>query len=206
MKPFVTLEGIAAPFDQSNVDTDQIMPARYVRQPRSGGYQDFLFRDRRFREDGSERPEFVLNQEPYRAARVLVAEHNFGCGSSREQAPWGLLDYGIRCVVAAGFGEIFFNNALKCGLLPVTLDEAICSTLRRQLHERPGAALRIDLPAQTLTGPDGRIYGFGIDAFRKRCLLEGLDDIGITLQHDAAMTAFEEDYRRRFDWLFDRTS
>jgi 3-isopropylmalate/(R)-2-methylmalate dehydratase small subunit len=203
MQPFVVLEGVAAPFDQSNVDTDQIMPARFTRRPRKSGYQDYLFRDRRFDEDGREKPDFVLNQAPYRAARILVGERNFGCGSSREQAPWGLVDYGIRCVIAADFGDIFHANALKCGLLPVQLDAAVCASLRQQLHARPGATLRVDLPAQTVTGPDGATHPFRIDALRKRCLIEGLDDIGLTLQHDAAMTAFEEAYRRRFDWLFD---
>jgi 3-isopropylmalate/(R)-2-methylmalate dehydratase small subunit len=204
MDPFVVLDGVAAPFDQSNVDTDQIMPARYTRRPRKSGYQDYLFRDRRFHADGREKPEFVLNQAPYRHSRILVAERNFGCGSSREQAPWGLIDYGIRCVIAADFGDIFYVNSLKCGLLPVQLDLGICTTLRRQLHDRPGATLRVDLPAQTVTGPDGATYAFEIEAFRKRCLLEGLDDIGVTLQHDAAMTAFEQAYRRRFDWLFEQ--
>src|SRR4030081_3012565 len=116
MEPFALLDDVAAPFDRSNVDTDQIMPARYTRRPRKSGYQDYLFRDLRFREDGSEKPDFVLNQVPYRGARILVGERNFGCGSSREQAPWGLLDYGIRCVVAADFGDIFYVNSLKTGL------------------------------------------------------------------------------------------
>ncbi|MDF3836709.1 3-isopropylmalate dehydratase small subunit [Cupriavidus basilensis] len=203
MEPFVIFEALAAPFDQSNVDTDQIMPARFTRQPRKKGYQDYLFRDLRFRDDGSENPNFVLNQSLFRGARILVGERNFGCGSSREQAPWGLLDYGIRCVVAADFGDIFYINSLNCGLLPVSLDVDVCTKLREQLHRRPGASLRIDLLNQTVTGPDGAIYTFDIDPFRKRYLLEGLDDIGITLQHEAAITAFEESYRQRFDWLFE---
>ena len=185
------------------MDTDQIMPARFTSRPRKEGYKDFLFRDLRFREDGSEKPDFVLSQAPYRKARILVGEHNFGCGSSREQAPWGLIDYGIRCVIAVDFGEIFYNNSLKSGLLPVQLDVGICTKLREELHARPGATLRVDLPRQIVTGPDGATYGFTIDVFRKRCLLEGLDDIGVTLQHDAAISAFEQSYRQRFDWLFD---
>lgn len=203
MEPFAVLEGIAAPLDLSNVDTDQILPARYLRRPRKEGYQTFLFRDWRFREDGAEIPEFVLNQAPFRKARVLVADRNFGGGSSREQAPWGLTDYGIRCVIAADFGDIFYFNSLKSGLLPVQLDIAACVALRSQLHAKPGATLRIDLPNQAVTGPDGATYPFKIDAFRKRCLLEGLDDIGLTLRHDSAITAFEQAYRRRFEWLFD---
>jgi 3-isopropylmalate/(R)-2-methylmalate dehydratase small subunit len=206
MEPFVVLEDVAAPFDQSNVDTDQIMPARYTRRPRKDGYKDFLFRDLRFRQDGSEKPDFVLNQAPFRKARILVGERNFGCGSSREQAPWGLIDYGIRCVIAADFGDIFYINSLKSGLLPVQLDIGVCAKFREHLHARPGATLRVDLRQQTVTGPDGATYRFAIDSFRKRCLLEGLDEIGVTLQHDAAMTAFEQSYRRKFDWLFNYKS
>ena len=203
MERFVILDDVAAPFDQSNVDTDQILPARFLRRPRQDGYQNFLFRDLRFHGDGSENPDFVLNQQPFRKARILVGDRNFGGGSSREQAPWSLIDYGIRCVIAADFGDIFYGNALKSGLLPVQLDAGVCMKLRDQLHARPGATLRVDLPQQTVTGPDGAVYTFTIDPFRKRCLLEGLDDIGVTLQHNAAITAFEQSYRQRFDWLFD---
>ena len=203
MDSFVVLEAIAAPFDRPSVDTDQILPARFMRRSRQEGFQHFLFRDLRFRDDGSEVPDFVLNQTPYRQARILVADRNFGGGSSREQAPWSLSDFGIRCVIASDFGDIFYSNAPKCGLLPVPLDLEVCRRLREQLHARPGAMLRIDLPAQTVTGPDGAIYPFAIDPFRKRCLLEGLDDIDLTLLHAATITAFEIAYRRRFDWLFD---
>ena len=203
MEPFVILDDIAAPLDQSNLDTDQILPSRYMRLPRKDGYQDFLFRDMRFQEDGSEKPGFVLNQPPFRQARILVSDRNFGCGSSREQAPWGLLDFGIRCVIAADFGEIFYLNSLKSGLLPVQLTAETCASLREQLHANPGTTVRVDLPAQTVKGPDGTIHSFKVDAFRKRCLLEGLDDIGLTLSHSAEITAFEQTYRERFDWLFD---
>lgn len=203
MEPFVVLEAVAAPLDKSNVDTDQMLPSRFLRRPRKEGYQDFLFRDLRFHEDGSENPEFVLNQAPFRHARILVADRNFGGGSSREQAPWSLTDYGIRCVIAADFGDIFYVNSFKSGLLPVQLDIGDCIHLREQLHQRPGATLRVDLAAQAVTGPDGVVYRFQIDAFRKRCLLEGLDHIGVTLQYDAAISAFETSFRERFDWLFD---
>jgi 3-isopropylmalate/(R)-2-methylmalate dehydratase small subunit len=203
MQPFIVLEGLAAPLDQSNVDTDQLLPVRFMRRPRKAGYQDFLFRDLRFCTDGSENPDFVLNQEPFRKARILVADRNFGGGSSREQAPWSLIDYGIRCVIAADFGDIFYNNALKAGLLPVQLDSAACMKLREQLHESPGASLRVDLPQQTVTAPDGAAYGFKIDPSRKHRLLEGLDDIGLTLKHDVEMTGFEQAYRQKFDWLFE---
>jgi 3-isopropylmalate/(R)-2-methylmalate dehydratase small subunit len=196
MQPFVILEGVAAPLDKSKVDTDQILPARFLRRPRKEGYGQFLFRD--WMDD----PQFVLNQAPYREAKILVADRNFGGGSSREQAPWALSDYGIRCVIAADFGDIFYLNSLKTGVLPVVLPHEICNDLRKSLHQKPGATMRVDLPAQTVTSPDGSTHRFEIDAFRKKCLLEGLDDIGITLQHDAAISAFETSYRKRFDWLF----
>jgi len=196
MQPFVVLEGVAAPLDKSKVDTDQILPARFLRRPRKEGYGQFLFRD--WMDD----PQFVLNQAPYREAKILVADRNFGGGSSREQAPWALSDYGIRCVIAADFGDIFYFNSLKTGVLPVALPAEICSDFRESLHQEPGATMKVDLPAQTVTGPDGSAYRFEIDAFRKKCLLEGLDDIGITLQHEAAIAAFEAKYRQRFDWLF----
>lgn len=202
MEPFTVLDAIAAPLDRSNVDTDQILPARFLRRPRDAGYQDFLFRDLRFGEDGGERPDFVLNIDAYRHARILVADRNFGGGSSREQAPWSLVDYGIRCVIAADFGDIFYRNATKSGLLPVALDIATCISLREQLHAAPGATVRVDLFSQTVTAPDGAVHRFDIDSFRRRCLLEGLDEIGLTLQYDAEITAFEHAYRRRFDWLF----
>jgi 3-isopropylmalate/(R)-2-methylmalate dehydratase small subunit len=147
-------------------------------------------------------PKFVLNQPAYRQAKILVADRNFGGGSSREQAPWALSDYGIRCVIAADFGDIFYLNSLKTGVLPIALDFQNCVDLRKQLHDKPGATMKVDLPAQTVTGPDGRTYRFEIDAFRKKCLVEGLDDIGVTLQHEAAIAAFEARYRKRFDWIY----
>lgn len=203
MEPFTILEGIAAPIEQPNVDTGQILPARFLRRPRGEGYQHFLFRDLRFRPDGSEDPGFILNQAPYRAARILVAGRNFGAGSSREQAVWGLTDYGIRCVVAVDFGDIFQANCCNAGLLPVRLPAAACEKLRQQLHADPGASLRVDLPAQTVTGPDASRYSFEIDGARKLRMLEGVDDIAATLRHEAALAAFEQAYRARFDWLFD---
>lgn len=196
MERFVVLEGVAAPLDHSKVDTDQILPARFLRRPRKEGYAQFLFRD--WRDD----PGFVLNRDAFRAARILVADRNFGGGSSREQAPWALADYGIRCVIAADFGDIFYANALKTGVLPVVLEARVCQALRGALHARPGARMRVDLPAQAVTAPDGATYPFAIDPFHKQCLLEGLDDVGITLQHEAAIAAFESRYRQRFGWLF----
>lgn len=202
MQPFTVLEGVAAPLDMSNVDTGQILPARFLRRPREEGFQRFLFHDMRFDEAGREIPPFVLNQPPYRAACMLIADRNFGAGSSREQAVWALVDFGIRCVVAEDFGDIFHVNAFKAGLLPIRLDLAICRRLRAQLQAAPGSTVRVDLPTQRVTGPDGTDYAFDVDAFRKRCLVEGLDEIGLTLQYGTRITAFEQNYRRRFDWLF----
>ena len=197
MEPFVVVEGVAAPLDQSKIDTDQILPARFLRRPRKEGYGSFLFKD------WMDNPAFVLNQAPYRQAKILVADRAFGVGSSREQAPWALHDYGIRCVIAVDFGEIFYLNSMKSGVLPIALAFEVCSDLRKQLHAKPGATIKVDLPSQTVTGPDGTAYRFDIDAFRKKCLLEGLDDVGVTLQHEAAIAAFENRYRNRYDWLFD---
>jgi len=202
MEPFVILEGIAAPLELANVDTGQIMPARFLRRPRNAGYQDFLFRDLRFSEDGKELPDFVLNQAAYHKARILVAGRTFGAGSSREQAAWGLTDFGIRCVIAVDFGDIFYANAFKSGLLPIRVDVDTCAKLRSQLNTQPGTSLRIDLPAQTISAADGTTLAFEIDPFRKRCLLEGLDEIGITLQYEEVISAFEQGYRHDMRWLF----
>lgn len=202
MQAFTILEGIAAPLEMANVDTGQILPARFLRRPRQEGFQDFLFRDMRFDEAGQELADFILNQPPYRGASILVADRNFGAGSSREQAAWALMDYGIRCVIAEDFGDIFYANAFKAGLLPVRLDLASCRRLREQLAATPGQVLRVDLPAQRVTAPDSSIYPFEVDTFRKRCLVEGLDDIGLTFRYEPAIAAFEQAYRQRFDWLF----
>lgn len=202
MEPFNVLDGLAVPFDLSNVDTDQILPARFMRRPRSEGYQNYLFHDLRFQNDGSQRPEFVLNRPQYRGARVIVAGRNFGGGSSREQAPWALLDYGIRCVIASDFGEIFYLNALKCGVLPVQLSESVCADLRSMLRDRPGTRLRVDLGNQVVISPDGSSHVFAIDSFRKRCLMEGIDAIDLTQSYEVEIDAFEQAYRREFPWLF----
>ncbi|WP_250495115.1 3-isopropylmalate dehydratase small subunit [Caballeronia sp. GAWG1-1] len=206
MQPFVILDAIAAPLDRPNVDTDQILPSRFLRRPRKDSFASFLFRDLRFNADGMEDPAFVLNQAPYRHAQILVADRNFGGGSSREQAPWGLVDYGIRCVIAADFGDIFYRNSLKSGLLPLQLDQSVCVALREHLHAFPGATLCIDLPQQRVMVLDGTHHEFRIDPFSKRCLLEGLDDVGFTLQYDADISSFERSYEERFAWLFDSKS
>lgn len=202
MQPFTTLTGIAAPMDRANVDTDQIAPARFLRRPRDDGYADVLFHDLRFAAPGQEHAEFVLNQPAYRSARILVADRNFGGGSSREQAVWSLVDYGIRCVIAVTFGDIFWENSVKGGLLLIRVDEATAKALRTQLLAKPGASMTVDLESQGITAPDGTTLAFEVEPARKRRLLLGLDDIGVTLRHDPAIAAAEQAYRGRRPWLF----
>jgi 3-isopropylmalate/(R)-2-methylmalate dehydratase small subunit len=205
MRPFTRLTAVAAPIDLPNVDTDRIIPARFLRQPRSGGeYARYLFHDVRFQADGSENLGFVLNQPPYREARILVTAENFGCGSSREMAVWVLEAYGIRAVIAPSLGDIFHQNCFKNGLLPVLLPEAAVADLRRQLHERPGVSLTVDLPAQTVTMPGGDAARFEIDGFRKQLLLAGRDEIDLTLGYEARIREFEERQRSAMTWLSER--
>jgi 3-isopropylmalate/(R)-2-methylmalate dehydratase small subunit len=202
MQPFTRVTAVAAPIDLPNVDTDRVIPARFLRKPQGApGYDRFLFHDVRFDGSGTERPEFVLNQPAYRGARILVTAENFGCGSSREAAVWALDAYGIRSVIAPSLGDIFHQNCFKNGLLPVLLPAEATSALRRQLHERPGGAITVDLRSQTVTGPDGATYRFDIDPFRKRCLLEGLDEIGLTQTYERDIAAFESRHAREFPWL-----
>ena len=184
MKPFTKITAVAAPIDMANVDTDKIVPARFLRKARGADYGKYLFHDIRYRADGSDDPGFVLNQAPYHNAQILVAGDNFGCGSSRESAVWVLTDYGIRSVIAPSFGDIHYGNVeLQNGMLPVVLPDAACQKLRGQLREKPGAEISIDLEAQTVTGPDGATYRFEIDANHKERLLKGLDDIGLVMQN-----------------------
>jgi 3-isopropylmalate/(R)-2-methylmalate dehydratase small subunit len=205
MRPFTRLAAVAAPIDLPNVDTDRIIPARFLRKPRgSEGYARFLFHDVRFDAAGAERPEFVLNRAPYRAAQILVAAENFGCGSSREAAVWALDANGIRCVIAPSLGDIFRENCVKNGLLPVLLPAPAAAALRRLLHERPGAALDVDLEAQTVTAPDGAVHRFEIDPFRKQMLLTGQDEIALTLGHEAAIRDFEARHGWATPWLVPR--
>ena len=203
MEPFTRLTAPAVPIDLPNVDTDRIIPARFLRKPREDAdYARYLFHDVRFDATGGERPEFILNQAPYRGARIVVAAENFGCGSSREGAVWALHAYGIRCVIAPTFGDIFFENCGKNGVLAIRLPASTVALLRRQLHEAPGT-LTVDLEAQMVSGPDGARYDFEIDGFRKEALRRGLDEIALTLQYEEAITAFEQ--RRAVDapWLED---
>ncbi len=202
MEKFTTLTAVAAPMDRPNIDTDQLLPARFLRRPRDEGFGDVLFIDQRFDDDGNPRPDFVLNQEPYKEARIIVGDRNFGGGSSREGAPWALLDYGFRCIIASSFGDIFYNNSLKNGLLPVRLPEDAVKAIRAQLHDNPGTTITVDLEAQTVTSPDGTTHSFDIEPFRKQSLLKGLDDIGMTLEHEDKIDAFEASFREKRPWLF----
>ena len=201
MEPFTTLTAVAAPIDLPNVDTDRIIPARFLRRVPGPGYERLLFHDVRFHDDGSERPEFILNQAPFRPARILVAAQNFACGSSREAAVWALGAYGFRAFIAPSFGDIFAQNCGKNGALVIVLPAEIAARLRAELHERPGSQMTVDLGSQTVTAPDGATYPFVVDAFLKECLLRGQDEIALTMSYEPQIAAFEERHRRDMPWL-----
>ena len=201
MDKFTTLTGVAAPLNMINVDTDKIIPKNYLKTIKRTGLGKFAFAEMRYDEAGREKPDFVLNQAAFRKSTIMVAGTNFGCGSSREHAPWALLDFGIRCVIAPSFADIFFNNTFKNGILPIALPEARVNELLRFLLELPGAELTIDLPAQTVKGPDGVEDKFEIDAFRKHCLVNGLDDIGLTLQKATAIATYESKIAAGRPWV-----
>ena len=200
MQAFKNLDAVAVPMARPNVDTDQIVPARYLRKPRKLGFGDYLFRDLRLDKDGRER-DFILNKPSYRDAKIIVAERNFGCGSSRESAVYALWDYGFRAVVAPSFGDIFFGNSFTNGLLLVVLSAADVAALIAALEAKPGAHMQVDLAAQTVTGADGKAYRFDIDAYRKRCLLEGLDELAFTLSQRDAIAAFEQKHTAATPWM-----
>ena len=190
MRKFESGSFRAVPMDLANVDTDQIIPARFLKRPRDDRYPNYLFHDIRFTGDGQERPEFILNRDPWRDATVIVADRNFGCGSSREGAVYALADSGFQAVIAPSFGDIFYSNSMKNGFLPIRLPTEVCAGLRKSLAEGQGGEVAIDLAAETVTGPDGVAHSFEISAFHKHCLLNGLDDIGFTMeQKDAIKTA-----------------
>lgn len=195
MRPFTTLQAVAAPLDWANVDTDRIVPARFLRYPRAGGFSAYLFHD--VRQD----PAFFLNVPAWKEAQILVAAENFGCGSSREGAVWALADAGFRAWIAPSFGEIFQENSFKNGLLPVVLPAARVAQIRAQLSARPGAEIGIDLAAQTVSLPDGSVETFAIDPYRKECLLNGWDDIDLTLRHEPAIAGYEVRQRAETPWL-----
>jgi 3-isopropylmalate/(R)-2-methylmalate dehydratase small subunit len=200
MDAFTSLTAIAAPLPTANVDTDQIIPGRFLKTIGRTGLGSALFHAMRYRTDGTENPDFVLNREPYRRAQILIAHENFGCGSSREHAPWALLDFGIRCVIAPDFADIFRNNSLKNGVLPVALPRQQCDALMGDARLGENGRITVDLERQLVVRPTGETFHFEIDQFRKHLLLNGLDDIGQTLQYAAAIDRFEQ--ARAGDWMW----
>ncbi|MFZ3183544.1 MAG: 3-isopropylmalate dehydratase small subunit [Pseudomonas sp.] len=211
MKAFTQHSGLVAPLDRANVDTDQIIPKQFLKSIKRSGFGQNLFDEWRYLDVGqpgqdcSNRPlnqDFVLNFARFQGASVLLARENFGCGSSREHAPWALEEYGFRSVIAPSYADIFFNNSFKNGMLPIILTEAEVDELFQQCEATEGYQLSVDLAAQTVTRPDGKVYHFEVDAFRKHCLLNGLDDIGLTLQEGEAIAAFEAKHRQSQPWLF----
>jgi 3-isopropylmalate/(R)-2-methylmalate dehydratase small subunit len=201
MLPFTSLTATAAPLPMANVDTDKIIPARFLKTIKRSGLGVHLFDTLRYTPDGQERSEFVLNQERWRKAQILIAHENFGCGSSREHAPWALLDFGIRCVIAPSFGDIFFNNSFKNGILPIRLAREICDRLMDDATMGGNARLTIDLARQVVVRPNGEEIPFEIDPFRKHLLLNGLDDIGQTLQHRGKIDQYEAARRQTQSWM-----
>ncbi len=201
MEKFKTLTGVAAPLPMINVDTDMIIPKQFLKTIERTGLGRHLFHEMRYDADGGEKPDFVLNKPAWREAKILLAGDNFGCGSSREHAPWALLDFGIRCVIAPDFADIFYSNCFKNGILPIKLPREQVDMLMDDAIRGANATIVIDLQAQEIKGPDGGTTGFEIDPFRKHCLLEGLDDIGVTLQKQAAIAAYEEEKASAMPWL-----
>ena len=200
MDKFTTLEGVAAPLRIVNVDTDMIIPKQYLKTLKRTGLAKGLFSELRYMDDGSENPAFVLNKPAYRKAKILVADNNFGCGSSREHAPWALMDYGIRCVISTQFGDIFYNNCFKNGVLPIKVSPEDLEKLFDDAERGANATLSIDLEKQEIRGPDGGVVKFDIDAHRKHCMLNGLDDIELTKQKQAKIDGFEEKSRAARPW------
>jgi 3-isopropylmalate/(R)-2-methylmalate dehydratase small subunit len=211
MKKFTTMTAIAAPMDRANVDTDAIIPKQFLKSIKRSGFGPNLFDEWRYLDhgepgmDNSKRPlnpDFILNQSRYQDAKILLARENFGCGSSREHAPWALEDDGFRVIIAPSFADIFFNNCFKNGILPIVLDAAIVDELFQDVYANEGYQLTVNLEEQTITKPDGTKFGFEVDAFRKHCLINGLDDIGLTMQHVEDIKAYEEKRRQTAPWLF----
>ena len=200
MDKFDHLSGVAAPLRIANIDTDKIIPARYLKTIKRTGLGKALFAEMRYTEDGVENPDFVLNQPAYRGANILVAGDNFGCGSSREHAPWALLDFGIRCVISTSFADIFYNNCFKNGILPIKVTPEVLDLLFDDAERGANARISVDLEKQELRGPDGGVVHFDIDPFRKHCLLEGLDDVGITMAKTGAIESFEANTAETRPW------
>jgi len=201
MDKFTVLDGIAAPLPVVNVDTDKIIPARHLKSVARTGFGKYLLEPLRYRADGSENPDFVLNKPAYRNAKILVVGENFGCGSSREHAPWALLDFGIRAVIGPSFADIFYNNCFQNGVLPIKLPPETVKLLMEDAEKGANARLTIDLEHETITRPDGSTVAFAIDPFRKHCLLNGLDDIGLTLQKEPAIAGYEAKSRAALPWV-----
>ena len=201
MEPFIKLEGVAAPLNMINVDTDMIIPKQYLKTIHRTGLGKALFDEMRHNPDGSEIPDFVLNKPAYRQAKILVTGDNFGCGSSREHAPWALLDFGIRCVIAPSFADIFYGNCFKNGILPITLPQAEVDKLMDDAERGANARITIDLEAQEIRGPDGGCIKFEVDPFRKQCLLNGWDDIGLTMLSENKISDYETKHRAQAPWL-----
>jgi len=201
MEKFTVLEGVAAPLKMINVDTDKIIPKQYLKTIKRTGLGKGLFAELRYNADGSDNPDFVLNKSAYRNARILVAGDNFGCGSSREHAPWALLDYGIRCVISTSFADIFYNNCFKNGVLPVKVEPEDLEKLFDDADRGANATLTVDLQKQEIRGPDGGVVAFDIDAFRKHCLLNGIDDIGLTMVKADKIESYEQRAKAARPWL-----
>ena len=201
MRKFTTLTGVAAPLPMINIDTDKIIPKQYLKTIQRSGLGKGLFDEMRYTADGAEIPDFVLNQPAYRQAKILVAGENFGCGSSREHAPWALLDFGITCIIASDFADIFYNNCFKNGVLPIKLDQKLVDVLMEDAKNGANAVFTIDLEKQLISRPDGQTVSFELDAFRKHCLLNGLDDIGLPLEKAPAIQSYEDKQRLSQPWL-----
>ena len=201
MEKFTSLSGVAAPLEITNVDTDMIIPKQFLKTIKRTGLGQGLFFELRFLEDGTENPDFVLNRPAYRAAKILIAEDNFGCGSSREHAPWALLDFGIRCVISTSFADIFYNNCFKNGILPIRVSPEQLGLLMKDAKRGSNATLTVDLESQKIHRPEGETIPFEVDPFRKHCLLNGLDDIGLTLEKTAKIEAFEQRAQAAHPWL-----
>ena len=201
MRKFTTLTGVAAPLPMINIDTDKIIPKQYLKTIQRSGLGKGLFDEMRYTADGAEIPDFVLNQPAYRQAKILVAGENFGCGSSREHAPWALLDFGITCIIASDFADIFYNNCFKNGVLPIKLDQKLVDVLMEDAKNGANAVFTIDLEKQLISRPDGQTVSFELDPFRKHCLLNGLDDIGLTLEKAPAIQSYEDKQRLSQPWL-----
>lgn len=206
MDKFDTLTSVAAPMNMINVDTDMVIPKQYLKTIARTGLGKHLFAEMRYDDQGNENPDFVLNQPAYRNSEILVADENFGCGSSREHAPWALLDFGIKCVIAPSFADIFYNNCFKNGILPITLPKEDWEKVMDDAERGANATLTVDLEAQTITGPDGGSVSFEIDPFKKKCLLEGLDDVGLTMINEDKIDGFEGEREQSMPWMAQTTS